>query len=259
MRFSDGVPNCRQPRLWPVAAELGVEEAHHAGLEYIHAMGSMATHGNIKTSNILLSLTVDARVAEHGLAHLVGPAGALTAYRAPKVVADPRRVSQKTDVYSFGMLLLELLMEKAPTHAVLHDEGVDLPRWARSVVKEWTYEVFDMELLRHPVPEEEMVEMLRLAMDCTEPAPDQRPALPEIVARIEASTACATPARDSTRSSQTPELAAMAPRLEQRQRPRSPQEGEGDELDGGDGVCSKRDGMLYPGDLAFFRWYFTER
>ncbi|XP_066361557.1 protein transport protein SEC31 homolog B-like [Miscanthus floridulus] len=45
----------------------------------------------------------------------------------------------------------------------------------------------------------------------------------------------------------------MAPRLEQRQRPRSPQEGEGDELDGGDGVCSKRDGMLYLGDLAFFR------
>ena len=212
----------------------------------------MVTHGNIKSSNILLSRTVDARVAEHGLAHLVGPAGALTAYRAPKVVADPRRVSQKTDVYSFGMLLLELLTEKAPTHAVLHDEGVDLPRWARS-------EVFDMELLRHPVPEEEMVEMLRLAMDCTEPAPDQRPALPEIVARIEVSMACATLARDSTRSSQTPELAAMAPRLERRQRPRSPQEGEGDELDGGDDVCSKRDGMLYPADPAFFRWYFTER
>jgi hypothetical protein len=30
-----------------------------------------------------------------------------------------------------------------------------------------------------------MVEMLRLAMDCTMPAPDQRPAMPEIVARIE--------------------------------------------------------------------------
>ena len=115
-------------------------------------------------------------------------------------------------MYSFGMLLLELLMEKAPTHAVLHDEGVDLPWWARSVVKkEWTSEVFDMELLRHPVPEEEMVEMLRLAMDCTEPTPDQRPAMPEIVARIEASTACATPARDFSRSSPRPELAATGP------------------------------------------------
>jgi len=215
MRFSDGVPNCRQPRLWPVAAELGVEEAHRAGLEYIHATGSMATHGNIKSSNILLSRTVDARVAEHGFAHLVGPTGAPTArvagYRRtarPKLWRTRARVSQKADVYSFGMLLLELLTEKAPTHGALHDEGVDLPRWARSVVKEWTSEVFDMELLRHPVPEEEM---LRLAMDCTEPAPDQRPAMPEIAARIEASTACARPARDFSRSSPRPELAATGP------------------------------------------------
>jgi len=226
----------------------------------------MATHGNIKSSNILLSRTMDARVAEHGFAHLVGPTGAPTArvagYRRtarPKLWRTRARVSQKADVYSFGMLLLELLTEKAPTHGALHDEGVDLPRWARSVVKEWTSEVFDMELLRHPVPEEEMVEMLRLAMDCTKPALDQRPAMPEIVARIEASMACAAPARDFSHSSQTPELAVMAPCLEQRQRPRSPQEGEGDELDGGDDVCSKRDGMLYPADPAFFRWYFTER
>jgi serine/threonine protein kinase len=173
------------------------------GLEYIHATGSMVTHGNIKSSNILLSRTVDARVADHGLAHLVNPAGAATTtrvagYRAPEVVADPRRASQKADAYSFGVLLLELLTGKAPAHAVLHDEGVDLPRWARSVVKEeWTSEVFDTELLRHPGAEDEMVEMLRLAMDCTEPAPDQRPAMPEIVARIEglggtASTSTAT-------------------------------------------------------------------
>ncbi|XP_066361550.1 probable inactive receptor kinase RLK902 [Miscanthus floridulus] len=170
----------------------------------------MATHGNIKSSNILLSRTVDARVAEHGLAQ-DGPRCGVPAYRAPEVVADPRRVSQKADVYSFGMLLLELLTEKAPMHAVLHDEGVDLPRWARSMVKEWTSEVFDMELLRHPVPEEEMVEMLRLAMDCTEPAPDQRPAMPEIVARIEVSTACARPARDFSHSSPKSELAATGP------------------------------------------------
>jgi len=167
----------------------------------------MVTHGNIKSSNILLSRSVDARVADHGLAHLVGPAGAPTTrvagYRAPEVVADPRRASQKADVYSFGVLLLELLTGKAPTHAVLHEEGVDLPRWARSVVKEeWTSEVFDTELLRHPGAEEEMVEMLQLAMDCSEPAPDQRPAMPEIVARIEAlgGMASASTARSAGRS-----------------------------------------------------------
>ena len=249
--------HCRQPRLRPVAAELGVEEAHRAGLEYIHATGSMATHGNIKSSNILLSRTMDARVAEHGFAHLVGPTGAPTArvagYRRtarPKLWRTRARVSQKADVYSFGMLLLELLTEKAPTHGALHDEGVDLPRWARSVVKEWTSEVFDMELLRHPVPEEEM---LRLAMDCTEPAPDQCRRCPRSWRASRRRrhaphqpTIFPTAAR---RRSSPPQ----APYLEPRLRPHSPQEGEGEELDGGDGVCSKCDGMLYPCDVAFFR------
>ena len=147
-------------------------------------------HGNIKSSNILIGRSVDARVADHGLASLVGPAGApsmrVAGYRAPEVVADPRRLSQKADVYSYGVLLLEMLTGKAPTNAVLHDEGVDLPRWARSVVREeWTSEVFTTELLRHPGAEEEMVEMLRLAMDCTVTVPEQRPAMPEIVVRIE--------------------------------------------------------------------------
>jgi serine/threonine protein kinase len=48
-------------------------------------------------------------------------------------------VSQKADVYSFGVLLLELLTGKAPTHAVINEEGLDLPRWVQSVVREeWT-------------------------------------------------------------------------------------------------------------------------
>uniref|UniRef100_A0A0D9ZLS4 Protein kinase domain-containing protein n=1 Tax=Oryza glumipatula TaxID=40148 RepID=A0A0D9ZLS4_9ORYZ len=180
----------RSPLLWESRRRIALASAR--GLEYIHATGSKVVHGNIKSSNVLLSRSsVDARVADHGLAHLVGPAGApssrVAGYRAPEVVADPWRLSQKADVYSFGVLLLELLTGKAPTHAVLHDdEGVDLPRWARSVVREeWTSEVFDTELLRHPGAEDEMVEMLRLAMDCTVTVPDQRPAMPEIVVRIE--------------------------------------------------------------------------
>uniref|UniRef100_A0ACD5UBS6 Uncharacterized protein n=1 Tax=Avena sativa TaxID=4498 RepID=A0ACD5UBS6_AVESA len=178
----------RSPLSWDSRRRIALASAR--GLEYIHATGSKVAHGNIKSSNILLGRSVDARVADHGLASLVGPAGApsmrVAGYRAPEVVADPRRLSQKSDVYSFGVLLLEMLTGKAPTNAVLHDEGVDLPRWARSVVREeWTSEVFDTELLRHPGAEEEMVEMLRLAMDCTVTVPEQRPAMPEIVVRIE--------------------------------------------------------------------------
>lgn len=158
------------------------------GIEYIHSTSHTASHGNIKSSNILLTSSSEARVSDHGLAHLVGlsaTSNRAAGYRAPEVT-DTRRVSQKADVYSFGVLLLELLTGKAPAQALLNEEGVDLPRWVQSVVhEEWTSEVFDMELLRYQSVEEEMAELLQLGVNCTAQYPDQRPTMSMVVAKIE--------------------------------------------------------------------------
>ena len=51
--------------------------------------------------------------------------------------------------------------------------------------EEWTAEVFDLELLRHQTVEEEMVQLLQLAIDCAAQYPDSRPSMPEVVSRIE--------------------------------------------------------------------------
>lgn len=84
------------------------------------------------------------------------------------------------------MLLLELLTGKAPSQSLLNEEGVDLPRWVQSVVREeWTSEVFDLELLRYQNVEEDMVQLLQLAVDCVAPYPDKRPSMSEVVHRIE--------------------------------------------------------------------------
>ncbi|GMQ11580.1 hypothetical protein CsSME_00054163 [Camellia sinensis var. sinensis] len=158
------------------------------GIEYLHSQGPNVSHGNIKSSNILLTKTYDARVSDFGLAHLVGPSSTpnrVAGYRAPEVT-DPRKVSQKADVYSFGVLVLELLTGKAPTHALLNEEGVDLPRWVQSIVKEeWTSEVFDIELLRYQSVEDEMVQLLQLAIDCAAQYPDNRPSMSDVTRRIE--------------------------------------------------------------------------
>ena len=127
-------------------------------------------------------------MSDFGLAQLVGPTSTpnrVAGYRAPEVT-DPRKVSQKADVYSFGVLLLELLTGKAPTHSLLNEEGVDLPRWVQSVVREeWTAEVFDLELLRYQSVEEEMVQLLQLAIDCVAQYPDNRPSIAEVNSQIE--------------------------------------------------------------------------
>jgi len=176
----------RTPLTWEMRSGIALGAAR--GIEYLHSQGPNVSHGNIKSSNILLTKSYDARVSDFGLAHLVGPASTpnrVAGYRAPEVT-DPRKVSQKADVYSFGVLLLELLTGKAPTHAHLNDEGVDLPRWVQSVVKEeWTSEVFDLELLRHQNVEEEMVQLLQLAVDCAAPYPDNRPSMSQVRQNIE--------------------------------------------------------------------------
>ncbi|KAG1330567.1 putative inactive receptor kinase [Cocos nucifera] len=176
----------RTPLDWETRSSIALAAAR--GIEYIHSTGPSASHGNIKSSNILLTKSYEARVSDHGLAHLVGPTLTTTrvaGYRAPEVT-DAQKVSQKADVYSFGVLLLELLTGKAPAQAFLNDEGVDLPRWVQSVVREeWTSEVFDLELLRYQNVEEQMVQLLQLAMDCAAQYPDKRPKISEVVVRIE--------------------------------------------------------------------------
>ncbi|KDP24390.1 hypothetical protein JCGZ_26596 [Jatropha curcas] len=176
----------RTPLNWEIRSGIALGAAR--GIQYLHSQGPNVSHGNIKSSNILLTQNYEARVSDFGLAHLVGPSSTpnrVAGYRAPEVT-DPRRVSQKADVYSFGVLLLELLTGKPPTHALLNEEGVDLPRWVQSIVREeWTSEVFDLELLRYQNVEEEMVQLLQLGIDCAAQYPDNRPSMSEVTSRIE--------------------------------------------------------------------------
>ncbi|KAK9013134.1 hypothetical protein V6N11_041153 [Hibiscus sabdariffa] len=172
---------------WDTRSNIALGAAR--GIAYLHSKGSRISHGNIKSSNILLTASHEARVSDFGLAQLSGPGPTLTpsrvdGYRAPEVT-DARQISQKADVYSFGVLLLELLTGKAPAHALTND-GVDLPRWVQSVVEEeWRAEVFDLELLRYENVEEDMVQLLQLAINCTAQYPDKRPAMDQVMSQIE--------------------------------------------------------------------------
>ncbi|KAL7094366.1 hypothetical protein ACP275_11G099100 [Erythranthe tilingii] len=170
---------------WETRASIALGAAQ--GISYLHSHGPSISHGNIKSSNILLTKNYEPRVSDFLLARLARPGptsgpSRVEGYRAPEVT-DPQRVSQKADVYSFGVLVLEMLTGKSP---VVGEDGFDLPLWVRSVVKDvWTSEVLDAELLRYQNVEEDMVRLLQIGVDCTGSHPDKRPSMAEVATKIE--------------------------------------------------------------------------
>ncbi|KAJ4850378.1 hypothetical protein Tsubulata_017619 [Turnera subulata] len=176
------------PLNWETRLRIAIGAAR--GITHIHTQnGGKLVHGNIKSSNIFLNSQGYGCVSDIGLATLMSPMPPpvmrTAGYRAPEVT-DSRKATHASDVYSYGVLLLELLTGKSPTIAAGGDEVVHLVRWVNSVVREeWTAEVFDVALLRHANIEEEMVEMLQIGLACVVRVPEQRPKMRDVLKMVE--------------------------------------------------------------------------
>ncbi|KAL3834261.1 hypothetical protein ACJIZ3_008997 [Penstemon smallii] len=164
---------------WETRKRIAVGVAR--GIAYIHTQcGAKLVHGNIKASNVFLDSQQYGCVSDFGLTNMIPITFLNTArYHAPEV-KNSFSVSQSSDVYNFGILLLELLTRKSS------NQDFDIVMWVNSVKrKEWTTKVFDVDVFKNLALEDQMVKMLQIGIRCVARAPKKRPKMSAILKIIE--------------------------------------------------------------------------
>ncbi|KAG2704441.1 hypothetical protein I3843_05G004300 [Carya illinoinensis] len=172
---------------WNLRYKVAIDAAK--GLCYLHHDCSpRIVHRDVKSNNILLDSSFEAHVADFGLAKFLidgGTSEVMSAiagsygYIAPEY-AYTLRVDEKSDVYSYGVVLLELLTGHRPVGDF--GEGVDIVQWTKSVTKcrrEDVMGIVDSRLKF--VPKDEAMHLFFVAMLCAQENSVERPTMREVV------------------------------------------------------------------------------
>ncbi|PHU08131.1 hypothetical protein BC332_24620 [Capsicum chinense] len=170
---------------WPKRLQIAIGAAR--GLCYMHHDCSPPIiHRDVKSSNILLDNQFNAKIADFGLARMLLKPGDNTVtavagsfgYIAPEY-ARKTRVTEKIDVYSFGVILLELVTGK---EANLGDEDSCLADWAwRHIQKGKPMADALDEDIKETRYREEIFIVFKLGIFCTSTFPSSRPTMKEVL------------------------------------------------------------------------------
>ncbi|XP_066312438.1 brassinosteroid LRR receptor kinase BRI1-like [Miscanthus floridulus] len=167
-----------------IGAARGLAYLHHNCIPHI-------IHRDMKSSNVLIDEQLEARVSDFGMArmmsvvdtHLSVSTLAGTPGYVPPEYYQSFRCTTKGDVYSYGVVLLELLTGKPPTDSTDFGEDNNLVGWVKQHSKSKLTDVFDPELVKEdPALELELLEHLKIASQCLHDMPSKRPTMLKVMA-----------------------------------------------------------------------------
>ncbi|CAO2173288.1 unnamed protein product [Urochloa humidicola] len=160
-------------------------------LSYLHSSASMPIfHRDIKSSNILLDDALTAKVSDFGASRYIptDQTGVTTAIQGTIGYLDPMyyytgRLTDKSDVFSFGVLLIELLTRKKPyAYRSVDDDGL-VSHFVSLLAEGKVIDIIDPQVMEEEGGE--IVEVATLAAMCTKLKGEDRPTMREVKMTLE--------------------------------------------------------------------------
>ncbi|KAK9271182.1 hypothetical protein L1049_026771 [Liquidambar formosana] len=180
------------PLTWEIRMHIMIGTAK--GLTYLHeGLEPKVVHRDIKSSNILLDKQWNPKVSDFGLAKLLGSERSYVTtrvmgtfgYVAPEY-ASTGMLNERSDVYGFGILLMEIISGRNPVDYSRPPGEVNLVEWLKTMVTNRNAEgVLDPKLPEKP-SSRALKRALLVALRCVDPNAQKRPKMGHVIHMLEA-------------------------------------------------------------------------
>ncbi|XP_059665022.1 probable LRR receptor-like serine/threonine-protein kinase At1g53440 isoform X2 [Cornus florida] len=184
---------------WPARKKICLGIAR--GLAYLHEESRLKiVHRDIKATNVLLDKDLNAKISDFGLAkldeeentHISTRIAGTIGYMAPEY-AMRGYLTDKADIYNFGVVLLEIVSGKSNTSYRPREESVYLLDWAYVLQEQGNLlELVDPRIGSN-YSKEEAMRMLNLSLLCANLSPTLRPSMSSVVSMLEGNSPVQAP------------------------------------------------------------------
>ncbi|KAA8524027.1 hypothetical protein F0562_010542 [Nyssa sinensis] len=186
-----GLEECQLKLDWPTRHRICIGIAK--GLAYLHEESRLKiVHRDIKATNVLLDKNLDPKISDFGLAkldeedntHISTRIAGTYGYMAPEY-AMRGYLTDKADVYSFGIVALEIVSGRSNTSYKTKEDCFYLLDWAISLKEKGNLMELVDPRLGSDFNKEEVMMMINVALLCTDVSPAVRPAMSSVVSMLE--------------------------------------------------------------------------
>jgi len=161
------------------------------GLAYLHEMDTI--HYNMKSTNVFIDVCDEPKIGDFGLVNLLpmldhcvlsSKIQSALGYTAPEFACRTINITEKCDIYGFGILVLEIVSGKRPVE-YMEDDVIVLCDMVRSELEDGKVEQCIDEKLVGKFSLEEVTPVIKLGLVCASQVPSNRPDMAEVVNILE--------------------------------------------------------------------------